>query len=124
MGVAMTALLNLNLDRFREPHDIDAGEASEDQEPPFADAMYFQLRYLKTAVMDRAPKAPVNVSIECSQGTSGFRWMTAATFKTGDKHDSHVGFGCSIQAAIDDLLSKLPAPVDLASILGYEEVKS
>ena len=130
----MTALLNLDLDRFPEeplempaivrgPEDRkdDMFAASEGSE--VSDYIARKLTYLRNEAAKRLGSPIQRYALEygVSATTGYFTWQASLVWGLQGSYKADVAYAGNMDRAIAELLAKLPAPVDLSSILGYTE---
>ncbi|CAB4202872.1 hypothetical protein UFOVP1623_17 [uncultured Caudovirales phage] len=129
-------LLNLNLDRFQEePLDVPAivrGPEDHPKDDMFpadeASAVSGYLARTLSAMRDEAAKRlslPIQLT-ELHYGVSAttgiFTWQASLVWGRQGSFKAEVSTAANIENAVAGLLNKLPAPVDLAGILGYDEL--
>ncbi len=131
------SLLNLNLDRFQEePLEMPAivhGPEERAKEDMFAPSeasevsqyLASRLTDMQTAVANRLCKTIHRVDLQYGVGVSGtFTWQASVVWGKPGDFKAELGTAASLDNAVSAMLAKLPAPVDLASILGYDEVRA
>ena len=133
-------ITGVNLDRFQEPSERnffsdEQNQAMEkmkdDMFPPNAldivtDYLAGRLSLLRSAAANVLHEPIQRVSLELGySATSGvFGWQASVVYGRPGSFKAECAMSANLNNAINELLKKLPAPVDLAAVLGYEAVKS